>query len=401
MVDDELARNIPPDVEALILPGFDSTHMNAEAEMAVTEYGCSKLNGCVEYVMIRGVEHGGQEGMGILRRMGALMARGLDVEEALAKATAKAGRPTRTAASKEVSDLAKRLIRGAWSYPYNADRSQRHDFDETMLIIDSDERLYGLLYSLGEDTAEMVREEIKRELLRLEEQMFEKRRKKLGGELDHIRGVIRGKSWDQAKLAIFRMQPGGDRTDREIPDDGLAETLFSRLYGTVKSAGYADVEMLTSRSPYMDRDGKRYLKRLSEVRNHPQEKMDVSNNEDINKYNERNLFLHVFGHDATMPPASIEVYRGVPRADAQLRPGDFVTTNRSYARFYMRGKAGAIIRKVVNTDDLLIMKLEDVDGLEFVYYPRGAMQNPAPSSGEVKPPFTFREFWAEVNGVAP
>jgi hypothetical protein len=171
------------------------------------------------------------------------------------------------------------------------------------------------------------------------------------------------------------------------------------LYGTIKFSGYANIEGLINSSPYMSKNGHRYLKRLSEVRNHRQTRTDMSSLENINRYNETMLFSHLFGSDKNFPPAQIEVYRGVPRADAQLRPGDYVTTSRSYARYYMSGKMGAIIRQVVNTDDLLLMKLDNPDILEFVYYPKSAMKSQLPTSDDVKPPFTFRQFFNDVNGI--
>lgn len=309
--------------------------------------------------------------------------------------------PVKTAATqKEISDLAKRLIRGVWSQPYNTDKSQRYDADGAILIIDNESELSDMLYSLGEDVADQVKDEVRSELTRLEEGVFSRRKSRLSGDLDHIRAIIKGKKWTQAKLALFNMQPGGNGWNREVPDDETAEEMFARLYGTVKSPGYVDVEMLTGSSPYVGEDGKRYLKRLSEVRRHDQGKLDPFSNEGINSYNETNLFNHLFGHDEEFPPSRIEVYRGVPRADAALRPGDYVTNSRSYARHYMRGKMGAIIRQIVNTDDLLIMKTDDPNILEFVYYPRSAMGSKQQSAGDVKPPFTFREFWAETNGVA-
>jgi hypothetical protein len=177
----------------------------------------------------------------------------------------------------------------------------------------------------------------------------------------------------------------------------MAEDLFARLYGTIQYSGFTDPEMLKSRSPYTGEDGQRYLKRLSEIRRH--EGAHGLADRDIQDYSEDNAFVQLFGYKVEVPADRIDVYRGVSRADAgKLRPGDFVTPSRSYARSYVRGKFGRIVKETVNTDDLLVMKIGDEDMLEFVYYPRSAMSTPRPSSGDVKPPYTFRQFWAEVNG---
>ena len=73
-----------PDVDAFILPGFDSTNLRAEAEMAVTERGCEKLEHMIEYVYIRDHEFDAAEGIAKLKEIGKLMESGQTVDQAYA-----------------------------------------------------------------------------------------------------------------------------------------------------------------------------------------------------------------------------------------------------------------------------------------------------------------------------
>jgi len=87
MWEGELADNLPAGVEAIILPGFDSQHHNAEAEMAVTELGCSKLIQSVAYVYIRGKEYDDKDGLKLLNNIKVLVDHGLSLDEALEEAS--------------------------------------------------------------------------------------------------------------------------------------------------------------------------------------------------------------------------------------------------------------------------------------------------------------------------
>jgi len=248
----------------------------------------------------------------------------------------------------------------------------------------------------GEDYEFVIRDAIENELTRREELVFKKREKRLSGgdELQHIRDAIRGKSWDAAKNTLLRMTPAGDFLSdwykREPISDEEAEKYFNRLYKTIHQSGYPDLEGIRESSPYIVND-KRTIKRVSELR-----KTDVDANryslDNSMAYETNNFMMHMGWKD--VPPQTMEIYRGVSRADAKLRPGDYVTTNRAMARGYIRGKYGKIIRETVPTDDLIIMKLGDWEFPEFIYYPR-SIQNI--EDKKIITPMTFREFYEQVN----
>ena len=151
-------------------------------------------------------------------------------------------------------------------------------------------------------------------------------------------------------------------------------------------------------SPYIDdATDQRYVKRLNEVKNwnlHSLGKID--SNDRSMKYEETQFFNEVFGWKRKSVPDVVEVYRGVSRADAALRPGDFVTLTRRYARSYIRGKKGAILRHTVPSEDLIVYKLDYPEQSEFIYYPKDYEPHELPPE-PVEPPMTFRQLYEQVN----
>jgi len=297
----------------------------------------------------------------------------------------------------QLRQLARKLIREAWATGYITDAVKYSDY-HVWLVIANEERLNEQVYTWGEENYDRVRAAVDAEVLRMEESVFTRRKNRLTREEDpltHLRAAIRGKGWDAAKRAISQMTPGGGWAGNAKVEDEIAEEVFRRLYRTIYQPGYVDIENLTEMSRYLDPvTGKRYLKRLSEICTDEKqaEKTELWSDSKL----EVGFFRNAFGYRLSAMPKQIEIYRGVPRADVQLRPGEFVTTSRDYARVYMHGRHGAIIRQPVNTDDLLVLKIEDHDRPEFVYYPRAmAEENRKPQ--DIPPPMSFRQFWAESN----
>jgi hypothetical protein len=301
----------------------------------------------------------------------------------------------------EIDSLAKILIRKAWNTGM-LPGDEKYDAHQVELIVDNEVGLSNLSWSLagGDENVRMqVSEAIRKELIRLEEILFRRRSKKVEGDpLSHIRGLVRGKTWEQAKKAIDEMRPPGKHLTPGVKvSDEEAEEYFSRLYATVFSAGYPAKAVL-GRSPYLRDDGTRYIKRMSEMcQSDPRAVSEEKRSHE--DYLEASWVAQQFGYGEKMP-AAVEIYRGVSRPDTVLRPGDHVTTNRTYARWYMRGKYGAIIRDTVSPDDLIVYKIGDFDQDEFVYFPREAFAEAIKSEEdqpEIKPPMTFRKFWELTN----
>jgi len=290
-----------------------------------------------------------------------------------------------------IDSLAKQLIQKVWNsnfvYPPN-----KYDEYHIQLAIDNDRDLSNLAWSFGEEGYVAVINSISKELSKREDKVYEKRKEKLqgGDELQHIRDVIKGKSWNVAKKALFEMMPMGKLN--HVPGDEDAESVFQRLYNVTLKGAFTDVDYLSQTSPF-----KNVQKRLSEIRNWNVQGVTDWTDENYNKYTETQIFNDLFGHKSTVPPETIEVYRGVSRADAEIRPGDYVTPDKSYARSYMRGKKGAVIKEILPTDDLIVSKVpHDYKSVELVYHPR-ALEGKELSEESVLPPMTFRELYEQVN----
>jgi len=91
MRENELIDNIPADIDAIIIPGFDSPSRNSECEMAVTEFGCSKLMSFISSVYIRGSEYNAEDGIRVLKEIGELTNQGMHIYDAIMKTKEKWG----------------------------------------------------------------------------------------------------------------------------------------------------------------------------------------------------------------------------------------------------------------------------------------------------------------------
>ena len=71
---------------------------------------------------------------------------------------------------------------------------------------------------------------------------------------------------------------------------------------------------------------------------------------------------------------------------AKIRPGDFVTFDKDYARGYTRGKFGTVHKDILSSKDLVVYKMEP-ERDELVYWPEGHQIK------KVENIPTFKEFW--------
>ena len=315
-----------------------------------------------------------------------------------------------TRQAEDMKQLVNRLIHGAWALPY-FEKEDRYDFNQIRLMIDNDPHLMDLAWSLGQDDEnayERVMDAVRRELIRREEVGFKNKERSMPPDdpLAHVKLEIKGKSWEDTKWIILNMMPGGGNYgERFAVSDEQAEDCWKRAYGTIYGSGYTSLESLKESSPCIDfQTGARAVKRLSEIRNwelHGTKRTndDLQNAVNDQKYEETQVCHSLFGFKRETPPEMIEVYRGVPRPGVQLRPGDYVTPNRSHARGYIRGGKGVIVRETVKTDDLVIAKFEvgDYNTPYFIYYPRDLKGQELTGWEDTPPPMTFRQFWQQVN----
>jgi hypothetical protein len=274
---------------------------------------------------------------------------------------------------------------------------QKYDFFQNSILIDNDPYLNDLVMQFGEDGYEILQDALRKELQMREENVFRQRAKKNddGDELGHLRSAVRGKNWNDAKTGIAYMMPGGSMefTEGHVVSDEDAEDMFQRLYSTIHGGHLVDYEAMKRTSPYVDENGEHFIRRLSDIRN-PRGAARMDSREDPRGYTDHVFIDQVFGYKFDRAPESIEIYRGVPTSGGEIRPGDWVTTDRGYARSYIRGKQGSILRKTVPSEDLVIMKL-DLGTPEFIYHPKSMESMDA--TPEVEAPLSLKEFWMQEN----
>jgi hypothetical protein len=309
------------------------------------------------------------------------------------------------------------LIQAVWNSGM-LDKEAKYDDYQVELVIDSDERLNdikGVLASeiaksngVSEDSASIfISDELKNELIRREEALFKRREDKLKETQDpfgHIYEAIKGKSWKTAKRTIFEMLPRGEfATPNVHVSDEDAEDAFQRLCRTVYKSDFLDINLLTEASPYKNKNGERYIKRFNEITFLPKDQLDkiTDDSDRIDQYCENQIMLKMGWvknfEEKAYPPETVEIYRGTSRADASLRAGEYVTPDRAYARGYVRGKYGKIIREVVSTKDLIMMKKDDYNRLEMIYLPESAIPTNA-QQDTPKQLTTLKDVYNKVNG---
>ena len=185
-----------------------------------------------------------------------------------------------------------------------------------------------------------------------------------GDPLSHIRDLVRGKSWTQARNAVVRfLSP-----DFGDPDDEAGEMSWSTIRDATAGGRYTKMVQNASHMPSLDQ--------IPELA-----KMDSAWSWTWQELG----YLKVI-------PEKVKVYRGVPRPDTKIRPGDYCTTDRDYARSYIKGKFGSVISDVLPAKDLRVDS-SGSGGIHLIYCPPGA-EDGSEKGGQQ----TLRQFWAEVNG---
>lgn len=307
----------------------------------------------------------------------------------------------------EITRIATYCIDYVWKKEwrmFKSDPESKYSFYNMRLMIDNEQQLSDLMYKYDEEVYEKIQLRIEQILEERENRIFKRRKSKFSDDpIENVRNMIRGKTWEQAKHTVSEMTPAGKFTDKKyVPDDEMAETIFQKLYNVHFFGTFIDIDLLRSVSPFSGSDGKPVMKRLGEIRNHGSFSSEREDKEGNNRYIETQLFLHLFGNVKT-PPKTIKVYRGTSNPNSKIRPGDYVTPDRDYARHYVRGNAGVIIGDVVPVQDLIISKIPyDFGAVELVYYPisfQQEIETKGQDSFVKKPPMTLRELWEETNGL--
>ena len=167
-----------------------------------------------------------------------------------------------------------------------------------------------------------------------------------------LKSMMVGKSWNQVKRDVAKISLG-KHPDGERFDDEYIESEFNRLYRNAMG----ETEYDASATDY-HKFG--YIDKF--------QYKNVTGSEDLRQYM-INLFLGSYATNGKLGD-KLRVWRGTNNPHSGIRPGDFVTLDRGYATNYQRGKWKAVVTDVLNTKDLIAIKL-DQGMTEFLYWPEG------------------------------
>jgi 8-oxo-dGTP pyrophosphatase MutT (NUDIX family) len=187
-------------------------------------------------------------------------------------------------------------------------------------------------------------------LEKLEQQYNKRRAAKMNPNdpLFVLKKIVRGKTWEGAKQSLEKISLAAQLYKGGRTKDEQAEALFNRLYRVALGETMYDIEN-TSKMP-----------RLSDIQ---------ANTNNPNDY--INTFLRYNAPEgATKFPDKVMVYRGTPSPLSKIRPGDFLTLDKDYARDYMRGKYGTVISDILPSKDLLVQTMEP-EKSHLIYWPVG------------------------------
>jgi hypothetical protein len=286
-------------------------------------------------------------------------------------------------------DAAEWMIRQVWKQmPYGEDKFSDHDF---FLWLDNDADLTNKRNQLAkklfpDDEEESSIKKFDDIISQIIEQLESKKIKRSASKVNQLdplfilKKIVRGKTWEGAKQTLFKntlgswFYKGGRISDEDV------ETAFNRMY---KNAMGETIYDITKEKLYG---------RLSNIhRQQVDRSKSTYDHEESNKY-VINLFIDLYvGYGANKFPDKVKVYRGVNNPTVPIRPGDFVTLDKDYAKSYARGDYGTIVNDTLDSKDLYVYRIEP-HGTELVYWPEGHQIK----KFEGHTP-TFKEFWTQIN----
>ncbi len=258
---------------------------------------------------------------------------------------------------------------------------ERRDANQVKLWAKNDPATVELLGD-DEDVEDQILAELERLIVTKEDAMFKRRATNFkrrtstpSDPLAHITSHLRGLTWEEAKRLVWGTLSDsaqfGEISDRDI------ESAFETVYNAHRGATFShEAEYLNSRrwrlsdaDDTLAPEGDDYTARMSRM--------------------EKRMLLQHYFPDGV--PATVTVYRGVPRPDVVIKAGDYCTLDRGVARAYLRGKHGVILTSQLPSRDLIVAK-PDTGGTELVYWPEGSK----PLDREA-PPTTLRQEWERAN----
>jgi 8-oxo-dGTP pyrophosphatase MutT (NUDIX family) len=199
------------------------------------------------------------------------------------------------------------------------------------------------------------------------EQIYNKRRAAKMNPNDPLfllKKIVIGKTWEGAKQSLEKVSLATQLYKGGRVSDEQSELLFNRLYRIALGETMYDMKKISN------------MIRLSDVRSTTNDP-----NDHINTFLRYNTTK-----GSTKFPDRVQIYRGTPSPLAKIRPGDFVTLDKDYARDYMRGKYGTVISDILPSKDLLVQTMEP-EKSHLIYWPEGHQIK------KIENVPTFREFY--------
>lgn len=284
---------------------------------------------------------------------------------------------------------------------YNRDADVKFCSHNMLLFLDEIEYFSEILSIYSEEFINNVKKEIDIYLTNKENELFEDRKRKTPKEpLAFLEMSIKGLSWEDAKKYISYLMPASFLFPSGfIPTDEKAEADFQRFFNVNKNGTYVDIEFIRNTSIFFDSKGNKIIKYLNEI--FPENRFD--------RIKKGNNYLHEDGiHSALFGTnisdnkiKTLKVYRGTSNPHAVIRPGDFVTPDKDYARDYIRGNYGVIISTELHLDDLIISKAPfGYNSIELIYYPKhfkSNIENNGINNFISSPQFSFKSFFEKIN----
>jgi hypothetical protein len=301
------------------------------------------------------------------------------------------GRAAVEAATPGLRQEAGRLLRAVYRLP-GFDPADRYSLRQVQLWAKNERHTQDMLGD--EDHEDQLWDEVERLLAAGEDRVFKRRARRFTRDhgqdpLGHLRRELRGLSWPAAKRLVWSLLPGDSSTGPV--DDETAEGAFQTLQRVAREGAWAGT------AAWADQRDKAWRLAAAHVHQDAHAAVDQTS---LRRYEQTLLANHYFPHGV---PETVTVYRGVPRPDATVRPGDYVTLDRDMARSFVRGRHGVIVTARLPAADLLVMRAEP-GATELIYWPRGTPTPVPPDAtsylpaGDERP--TLRQLWQEVNDVA-
>lgn len=286
-------------------------------------------------------------------------------------------------------NAAKDIIQRVWNdMRQHGEYDSRYNEYQFRLWLDNNEKLSSLNMQYGDmfypGTNEPHYEFLDNDVIPLLDKMETMKYSKLAKKVDPndplfiLKQTIKGKTWEQSKFAIDRMSLAAPLrpTNLSRVKDEDAQSIFARLYKNAMGETLAN-DIHKYNSPPLS---------AIELDSNDKPTLTLLSHGDVSAETVRIFLRHYAGYRVNKFPDHVKVWRGTNSPHAKIRPGDFTTFDKDFARYFNRGKFGAVTSDILPSKDLRVYKM-DVDHSELIYWPEGHINKQV----DVVP--SFREFW--------